>query len=429
MTENGVMDTPNSFSDKGTMMILPFAQKKHHASNSGLYRFIALCCVAALSICGCDMLKTMSEEGENAQFFASPGDSSEHGDMVRANAPRADKEIYKLFDPRTMIQILQYKHPDGWFAGSKADWNFNNSTVPHFYYTYAVAPDASMQFAFSSEVQMMGQGRIDQNPFAQPRTFAEQVFVQSAEKDYNISNVRIVDARYEQAPDAMQKQQQMFQEMSGMGLRPTEIRCLIYNLKVQGTRDGKAFFVSYVVPMNFIETKPGMSYVHMIDIPSAVSYGGFIEKESQIQQIANAAIQTLDVNPQFLEYKRQVAQELTTQSIAETNRKFDIIRQRHIQNMRDSDARMDAWQRESDRKHAQVMGGSGGGSGSMLDKWDEYIKDVDRVSNPNGGDMYIDNRYDHAWINSDNEVMYMDSGSFNPNENAAFNNREWKRVR
>ena len=97
--------------------------------------------------------------------------------------------------------------------------------------------------------------------------------------------------------------------------------------------------------------------------------------------------------------------------------------------MRDSDARMDAWQRESDRKHAQVMGGSGGGSGSMLDKWDEYIKDVDRVSNPNGGDMYIDNRYDHAWINSDNEVMYMDSGSFNPNENAAFNNREWKRVR
>ena len=66
----------------------------------------------------------------------------------------------------------------------------------------------------------------------------------------------------------------------------------------------------------------------------------------------------------------------------------------------------------------------------MLDKWDEYIKDVDMVQNPNSGeDMYIDNRYEHAWINSDNEVMYMDSSLFNPNENAAFNHREWKKVR
>ena len=117
------------------------------------------------------------------------------------------------------------------------------------------------------------------------------------------------------------------------------------------------------------------------------------------------------------------------------NQRFEMFRERHRQNMAEMDARAEARQRESDRKHAQVMGrghsggGSSGGSGSMLDKWDEYIKDVDLVQNPNGGDMYIDNRYDHAWINSDNEIMYMDSGSFNPNENAAFNHREWKRVR
>ena len=176
--------------------------------------------------------------------------------------------------------------------------------------------------------------------------------------------------------------------------------------------------------------RPAMSFTHMIEVVSAVSYGGLSGKETELEKITEAAVTSVEINPNFASYRQQVAQELTQQSIAETNRKFEIIRQRHIQNMRDSDERMARWQQESDRKHAQVMGRSGSGSsGSMLDKWDEYIKDVDRVDNPNGGDMYIDNRYDHAWINSDNEVMYMDSGSFNPNENAAFNNREWKRVR
>ena len=49
------------------------------------------------------------------------------------------------------------------------------------------------------------------------------------------------------------------------------------------------------------------------------------------------------------------------------------------------------------------MGNSGAcsDSGSMPDKWDEYIKDVDIVQNPNdGGNIYIDNQYNHAWINS-----------------------------
>ena len=108
------------------------------------------------------------------------------------------------------------------------------------------------------------------------------------------------------------------------------------------------------------------------------------------------------------------------------------MHQRHLQNMADSDAHLNNLQKESAPKHAQIMenSGSGSDSGSMPDKWDEYIKDVDMVQNPNdGSNIYIDNRYDHAWINSDNEIMYMDSINFNPNENPAFNNREWKLVR
>ena len=167
-----------------------------------------------------------------------------------------------------------------------------------------------------------------------------------------------------------------------------------------------------------------------------MSFGGPVESAASLEKTLNAAVSSMEFNPKFLEFRNHISQMQTQQAMAEMNRRFEMFRQRHRQNMAEMDARAEARQRESDRKHAQVMGrGSGGGSvssggsGSMLDKWDEYIRDVDLVQNPNGGDMYIDNRYDHAWINSDNEIMYMDSGSFNPNENAAFNHREWKRVR
>lgn len=406
-------------------------------------RILSTCfvlCFATLTLGGCNnLLKAMSEEENGEQvihhgldFFnndINDGDSLDENNYVRA-AVQSNKNIYKLIDPQTMMQILQYKHPDGWFAGGKADWMPNNPGVPHFYYTFAVSPDATMQFAMSSAVQMIGQGRIDQDPLLQPNTFAEKFVLPATAKDYNLSNVRIVDARYEQGPDSAQRQQAVLQAVSAQGLRATDIRCLDYKLKVKGTRDGKEFFVMYLMPINIVEMQPARSFTHMTEVMSAVSYGGLAGKEAEIEKITEAAVGSVEINPNFVAYRQQMAQNFTQQAINESNRKFEIIRQRHIQNMRDSDERMARWQQESDRKHAQVMGRSdSGSSGSMLDKWDEYIKDVDRVDNPNGGDMYIDNRYDHAWINSDNEVMYMDSGSFNPNENAAFNNREWKRVR
>ena len=75
----------------------------------------------------------------------------------------------------------------------------------------------------------------------------------------------------------------------------------------------------------------------------------------------------------------------------------------------------------------------------VRDMWSEYIRDVDTVSNPNTGEkMFIDNRYDHAWINSDNEVIYHNTGfntpnastsSFDPNSNALFNHTSWQKLK
>ena len=380
---------------------------------------------------GCNSAQPTSEKGGNTTSVPDNAVPLVE-DEPEAKPAKKSVDLYKLVDPQTMEQVLQYNPPVGWMTGGNSVWNPQNPSAPHFFYVYAVSPDASMMFATSSNVQLGGQGKIDQNPILKPNTLAEKFFVPSAQRDYNLSNIQIADATFEQAPDAAQRQQNHKQQGAAMGLRFTDIRCVNYKLKLTGTRDGKDYYVIYLAPMDIIEMKPGMGFVHTAEMISVVSFGGPVGTESELEKITETALKTLEFNQNFLKLRQETAQILTQKSIAEANKKWDIIRQRHLQNMRDSDKRLNDFLEKSDRDHKRVMGGSGSsssGSGSALDKWDEYIKDVDRVDNPNGGEMYIDNRYDHAWINSDNEIMYMDSGLFNPNENAAFNNREWKRVR
>ena len=360
---------------------------------------------------------------------AADGARNEGDADIRKNA---EDNLFRLIDPASQLPILQYRYPKGWITGGNAQWVQNNPAMPHSWYTWAASPDGLMRFMFSSPVEMAGQGRIAQNPMLNdPNGFAQNFFIQAAQKDYGVRNVRIASAQFLPDPNASQKQQQILQETAQYGFRVTDIRCVIYSLELRGTRDNREFFVSYMAPMNVIEMQPGMGFTHTVEFPQLFSFGGPVSDQDRISDTMQNSVETIEMNPNFAQFRSQVAQMQTQQAIAEINRRYEMIHQQHLRNMADSDARLKGFLEESDRKHAQRMGGSGSsGSGSMLDKWDEYIKDVDLVKNPNdGNDIFIDNRRDHAWINSDNEIMYMDSGLFNPNENAAFNNREWRRVR
>ncbi len=386
--------------------------------------------VCTLAFVSCNKFVPSSDDFEVESSEDDDGTSHHKTEIQKGVADN----MYHLIDPQTQMQVLQYQHPDGWMTGGKAQWLTNSPNVPHSWYFWSASPDGLMKFFVSSSVQMAGQGRIGQNPMLNdPSVLANQFFIPGAQKDYNLSNIAIKDMKFAPDPNAQEKQQKIANDVVNYGLRATDVRCVIYALDLTGYRDGQQFFVSYMVPMNIIETRPGMGFVHSVEMIHLFSEGGPVGTEEKVSQIFNKSVGTMELNPNFEQFKQQVAQMQTQQAIAEINRKFEIMHQRHLQNMADSDARLNNFLKESDRKHAQVMGrsgsGSAGGSGSMLDKWDEYIKDVDLVQNPNGGDLYIDNRHDHAWINSDNEVMYMDSDIFNPNENSAFNYREWKKIR
>lgn len=403
--------------------------------NPKAYISLILLCTIGLTFLSCNKFMASSDDSDEA--FESH--ISEDNDGVFVQKSKEFKGVadnmYHLIDPQTQMQVLQYEYPSGWMTSGKAQWLTNSPNVPHSWYIWSASPDGLMKFIVSSSIQMGGQGRIGQNPMLNdPSVLANQFFIPGAQNDYHLSNIAIRDMKFIPDPNAVEKQRKIANDVANYGMRATDVRCVIYSLELTGNRDGKQFFVSYMVPMNVIETRPGISFVHTIEMPRLFSEGGPVGTEDKVSEILNKAIGTIEMNPNFEQFKNQIAQMQTQQAMAEINRRYEIMHQRHLQNMADSDARLNNFLKESDRKHAQVMGrngtgGASGNSGSMLDKWDEYIKDVDLVQNPNGGDLYIDNRHDHAWINSDNEVMYMDSDLFNPNENSAFNQREWKKIR
>ena len=243
--------------------------KKH------LFAYMVSICNMCIVICvmtGCNLIKS----ADNAENNPAQLDNIVPSLTNEAEAKPAKKQadLYKLVDPQTMEQVLQYKPPAGWMTGGKSEWVPQNPTVPHFFYVYAVSPDATMKFATSSNIQLGGQGRIDQDPLLQPNTLAEKLFVPAAQKDYNLNNVQIVEALYEQAPDAAQRQQNHIQQGAAMGIRFTDIRSLNYKLKVKGTRDGKEYYVFYMAPMDILENQPGMGFVHTAEMISVVSWGG-----------------------------------------------------------------------------------------------------------------------------------------------------------
>ena len=210
------------------------------------------------AVSGCNLFKSASEE-EYIAPSVPDNIAPPLAEQPEAKPAKKTAGLYKLVDPQTMEQVLQYKPPAGWMTGGKSEWIPQNPTAPHFFYVYAVSPDTAMKFATSSNIQLGGQGRIDQDPLLQPNTLAEKLFVPAAQKDYNLNNVQIVEALYEQAPDAAQRKQNHIQQAAAMGIRFTDVRCLNYKLKVKGTRDGKEYYVFYMAPMDILENQPGMS--------------------------------------------------------------------------------------------------------------------------------------------------------------------------
>ena len=167
------------------------------------------------------------------------------------------------------------------------------------------------------------------------------------------------------------------------------------------------------LPILALESRVSMSFTTMLELMLPMSFSCPAGEEQATQKELQAILPTLQLNPNFTALVNQISAQRTSEWL----RMQSEIRNRQFELSNSTSQTMDR----------------------VRDKWSEYIRDVDSVSNPNTGEkMFVDSRYDHAWINSSNEIIYHNSGfntpnastaTFDPNSNALFNHTNWTKLK
>ena len=330
--------------------------------------------------------------------------------VATANA-KNDGQYY-LVDHRTQIPVMCFPVPPNWMAGGKTNWT-THPAAPVNWYVWTMSPDQKGKIIVSSLTAIPASGQIRQVPMLQNPNVLAKTFLDGLQRDHNMTNVRIADAHFNQRePDKsfIESRMRMAREH---GIRPTNIHYTEIYIRYEGVRNGEKCIAVFSFPMFATENKPGFGYSTVVELLMPMSFSCPPTMEKEMQKTVDNLVKNVQMNDNFTAVVNKIALQRTTNWIRAQN---------EIRNQQFELA--DSTSKTLDR---------------VRDKWSEYIRDVDTVSNPNTGEkMFVDSRYDHAWINSDNEIIYHNTGfntpnastsSFDPNSNALFNHTNWRKLK
>ncbi len=330
---------------------------------------------------------------------------------VSSYAQQTERQ-YFLVDQRTQMPVLSYPVQPNWLAGGKTTWTTEPAT-PVSWYVWMLSPDQQVKIIFSSLAVLPAVGQIQQVPFLQNPVLLANTWLPNVQTDHKLTNVRLVEAHFTpQQPDRNLLESRMRQAREH-GIQPTNFLFTELTIHYEGRRDGKRVIVVFAIPMLATENRPGMGYSTVVELLFPMSFSCPPELETDTRARLEQMIKKVQMNPHFTAVVNQIASQRTANWLRVQNE----IRNQQLEAAANTSATLDR----------------------VRDKWSEYIRDVDTVSNPNTGEkMFVDNRYDHAWINSDNEVIYHNNGfntpnastaSFDPNSNALFNQTQWRQLK
>lgn len=326
-------------------------------------------------------------------------------------AQNADKQYY-LVDQRTQIPVLSYPVQPNWLAGGKTTWTTEPAT-PIFWYVWTMSPDQQVKIIFSSLTVIPATGQINQVPFLQnPNILANQL-MSNIHKDHNLANVRLVEAHFNKREPEKSLIESRLQMARQHGIQPTNFLFTELFIHYEGFRGDKKYTVVFSLPMLATENRPGLGFTTVVELLIPMSFSCPPELEKDTQQRLEKTMKKVQMNPHFTAVVNQIAAQRTANWLRVQNE----IRNKQLEAAANTSSTLD----------------------KVRDMWSEYIRDVDTVSNPNTGEkMFVDSRYDHAWINNDNEIIYHNNGfntpnastaTFDPNSNALFNQTNWKKLK
>ena len=320
---------------------------------------------------------------------------------------------YFLVDQRTQMPVGSFPVQPNWMAGGKTTWA-SNPAAPVSWYVWTMSPDQKCKILVSSLAVIPATGQmIRQIAFLQNPTILANNYMAGMQRDHNLANIRLADAHFNQRqPDKGLIESRMKMARDN-GIVPTNFYFTELYIRYEGIRNGGKCVGVMVLPMLATENRPGMGFSTVVELLEPMSFSCPPELENATRQTADKMLRGVQMNQNFIAVVNQIAKQRTMNWIRVQNE----IR----------DKQMAAASTASETQDR------------VRDMWSEYIRDVDTVSNPNTGEkMFVDNRYDHAWINGDNEIIYHNNGfntpnastsSFDPNSNALFNQTNWRKLK
>ena len=318
-----------------------------------------------------------------------------------------------LVDQRTQMPVMSCRVLPNWLAGGKTTWT-TEPTLPVSWYMWSLSPDQRTKIIISSQILLPApMTRLRQVPFLNDPTILANALAPGAQRDHNVSGLRLVDARFiPQEPDRKLVEARLRQARE-RGIRPTDLLFTELVIRFEGARNGEKTTVSFSLPILAMENRPGMNYSTIAEVLMPMSFSCPAGAEEATKQTLRQMIGSVQMNPGFI----AVINQITSRRVAE-------------------------WIRVQNEIHDQQMAAASSASRTqdkVRNMWSEYIRDVDTVTDPGSGKkMFVDSRYDHAWINNEGEVIYHNSGfntpnastaAFDPNSNALFNRNSWQKLK
>ena len=309
-----------------------------------------------------------------------------------------------LVEQRTQVPVMCCAMPQNWTVGGSTSWT-NDMANPINWYAWAQRPDRRAKIIVSTPMVIGSSGAIRQVRMLQDPRVIAQTLLESLKKDHFFTQLSLTEAKFgnfQVDPQLISKRQQQAAER---GIRLTNLVPAELFIRYDGYCGGEKRVLYVSLPMLVAESQAtAMSRTTTIEILLPMSFSCPPEDAEATRQTLRSVVQTLQINPTFIQLVNHIVSRRVEERIKVMN---------HIRNTQ-----------------MEVASSNSKTQDRVRDMWSEYIRDVDSVSNPNTGEkMFVDNRYDHAWINSNNEVIYQNSASFNPNEDRNLNHINWKRLK
>ena len=340
------------------------------------------------------------------------------GNDSKRNTSSNTSGLFYLIDYQTQMPVIRCKVPPGWLAGGKTTWS-QNPAQPVTWYAWIMSPESEIKTTVTSSNVIGMPGTIRRLPLLHDSRILANNFLSAIQKDYNLSKLMLIESSFREIKDA--EKNPLFaarrQQSAQRGIRLTGCFFREFFARYEGESGGKRRTVILSIPLMAMESRISSSHVLTVEFVSSLSFCCKKGDEQTAQTCLEAMLKSIQSNPNFTALVNRLSNQRTASWISA---------QMQIRNQQ-----MESYQTS--------LSSASSTRDKVADMWSEHIRDVDSVSNPNTGEkMFVDRRYDHAWINTDNEIIYHNAGfntsnsstaTFDPNSNALFNSGTWSKLK